>query len=395
MTRVAIVTGAGSGIGAATASLLAAHGPSVVLVGRRPELLEAVAAQIGAPALAIAADVGEPSTPALVVERTLSAFGQIDVIVSHAAVIASGPIDGVTRESFDRHYATNVAGPFFLVPAALASLRKAEDPAVVNISSSVGSMVKPGTGLYGSTKAALEYLTRAWAYELGPDRIRVNAIAPGPIDTPIHATYSEDLASTYEDLAQSPSGPDGSRGRHRGLGVVPRGTAVTLEHWERDPRGRRPGARLARGGRRLRSIAARKAPPATTRPAGSRPPDPHPRRRGRLTAGEIVAAIRRWHELYGEPPTTADWDPYKARQIAQHWRAERYRAADWPSTKSVRNHFGRMSAAVVAAGLVPRYQGQERPQPELAPDEDLLLHLAHLRVMRGGSPRRSLAAGAP
>jgi hypothetical protein len=105
-----------------------------------------------------------------------------------------------------------------------------------------------------------------------------------------------------------------------------------------------------------------------------------------------VAAIRRWYELYGEPPTTADWDPYKARQIAQQWRAERYHAGDWPSTKSVRNHFGRMSAAVAAAGLVPRYQGQERPQPKFAPDEDLLLHLAHLRVMRDGSPRRSLAA---
>jgi NAD(P)-dependent dehydrogenase (short-subunit alcohol dehydrogenase family) len=202
MTRVAIVTGAGSGIGAATASLLAAQGLSVVLVGRRLEPLEAVRSQIGAQALAIAADIGDPSTPALVVERTLAAFGQIDVIVNNAAVIASGPIEDVTRESFDEHYAINVAGPFFLVSAALPSLRKAEDPVVVNISSSVGSIVKPWTGLYGSTKAALEYLTRAWAYELGPDRIRVNAIAPGPIDTPIHATYSADLTATYEDLAR-------------------------------------------------------------------------------------------------------------------------------------------------------------------------------------------------
>ena len=66
----------------------------------------------------------------------------------------------------------------------------------------MGSIVKPGNMLYGSTKAALEYLTRAWAYELAEDRIRVNCIAPGPVDTPIHATYSADLAATYADLAR-------------------------------------------------------------------------------------------------------------------------------------------------------------------------------------------------
>jgi NAD(P)-dependent dehydrogenase (short-subunit alcohol dehydrogenase family) len=96
----------------------------------------------------------------------------------------------------------NVAGPFFLVQEALPALRRSADAAVVNISSSVGSIVKPGTMLYGSTKAALEYLTRAWAYELADDRIRVNCIAPGPVDTAIHATYSDDLDATYADLAR-------------------------------------------------------------------------------------------------------------------------------------------------------------------------------------------------
>jgi NAD(P)-dependent dehydrogenase (short-subunit alcohol dehydrogenase family) len=202
MSRVAIVTGAGSGIGAASAKLLAANGHDVVLVGRRPEPLEAVRAGLAGNPLALSADLGERAAPAEVVERTLSRFGRIDVIVNNAAVIEESRIDTVTRETFDHHYAVNVAGPFFLVAAALPALRIAEDAAVVNISSSVGSMVKPGTTVYGSTKAALEYLTRAWAYELAADRIRVNAIAPGPVDTPIHATYTDDLAATYADLAR-------------------------------------------------------------------------------------------------------------------------------------------------------------------------------------------------
>jgi NAD(P)-dependent dehydrogenase (short-subunit alcohol dehydrogenase family) len=202
VSRVAIVTGAGSGIGAAAARLLAANGLDVVLVGRRADLLHAVRAPLGGRAVVVAVDLGEPDGPASVIEQTLARFGRIDVIVNNAAVIETGSIDSFSRESFDRHYAVNVGGPFFLVVGALPSLRASEDAAVVNISSSVGSIVKPGNMLYGSTKAALEYLTRAWAFELAADRIRVNCIAPGPVETPIHATYSDDLEATYADLAR-------------------------------------------------------------------------------------------------------------------------------------------------------------------------------------------------
>ena len=200
--RVAIVTGGGTGIGAAAAKLLAANGLRVVLVGRRRESLDSVRAELGDSAVAVAADLGEADAPASVVEQALAAFGRVDVIVNNAAEIRTGPLDSVTREELERHYAVNVAGPFFLLAAALPSLRASDDAAVVNVSSSVGSMVKPGSMLYGSTKAALEYLTRAWAYELAEDGIRVNCIAPGPVDTPIHATYSDDLESTYADLAR-------------------------------------------------------------------------------------------------------------------------------------------------------------------------------------------------
>jgi NAD(P)-dependent dehydrogenase (short-subunit alcohol dehydrogenase family) len=202
VSRVAIVTGGGTGIGAGVAKLFAAQGLNVVLVGRRPGPLDDVRAAIGGRAHTIAADLGMQDTPARIVEETLATFGRIDVIVNNAAMIQTGHLESFSRRMFDHHYAVNVGGPFFLVAAALPALRESEDAAVVNVSSSVGSIVKPGNMLYGSTKAALEYLTRAWAYELGGDGIRVNCIAPGPVDTPIHATYSDDLEATYADLAR-------------------------------------------------------------------------------------------------------------------------------------------------------------------------------------------------
>lgn len=204
-SRIAVVTGGGSGIGEGIGRHLASRGLGVVLVGRRRPRLEEVSAAIserGGAAEVVEADLGDTGAPEVIVRAALERFGRLDVVVNNAAMIRTGPLDDVTPELFDEHYAVNVRGPLLLTRAALPSLRRSPDAAVVNISSSVGSIVKPGNMLYGSTKAALEYLTRAWAYELAEDRIRVNCIAPGPVDTPIHATYSDDLAATYADLAR-------------------------------------------------------------------------------------------------------------------------------------------------------------------------------------------------
>ena len=202
---VVIITGAGSGIGAATARRFASHGYGVVLVGRRQGLLDDVRSDIvegGGSALVVTVDLASDESAEEVVARTTSAYGRIDVLVNNAAYIQTGVLDDVTPELVDRHFDVNVRAPLLLTQACLAHLRRSPEASVVNVGSSLGSIVMPGTMLYGSTKSALEYLTRAWAYQLASDRIRVNCIAPGVIDTPIHATYSDNLEKTYADLAR-------------------------------------------------------------------------------------------------------------------------------------------------------------------------------------------------
>jgi meso-butanediol dehydrogenase/(S,S)-butanediol dehydrogenase/diacetyl reductase len=199
--RVAIVTGGGTGIGAETARVLGANGCAVVLVGRREKRLREVAADLEA-AEVVAVDLARRDAPRDIVDTALATFGRLDVLVNNAAMIRNGPFDSFTSDEFDAHVAVNLRAPFFLTQAALPALREGRAPAVINISSSVGSMVKPGTTLYSVTKAGLEYLTRANAYELAQWRIRVNCIAPGPVDTPLHATYMDDVEAGYRDLAR-------------------------------------------------------------------------------------------------------------------------------------------------------------------------------------------------
>jgi NAD(P)-dependent dehydrogenase (short-subunit alcohol dehydrogenase family) len=200
-----IVTGASSGIGAATATALGAAGASVVLVGRREDALKAqadVVAEAGGEALAVPADMADPDGPVRVAAACRDRFGRIDGVVNNAAVVRHRPLADWDTEDFDRHLATNVRGPYFLIQAAVPDLAASPIKSVVNIGSSSGAIHLSGQSVYGMTKAALNYLTISLAGELAPSGIRVNCIGPGPIDTPIHATWADDLEAAYQWLAE-------------------------------------------------------------------------------------------------------------------------------------------------------------------------------------------------
>jgi 3-oxoacyl-[acyl-carrier protein] reductase len=191
--KTALVTGASRGIGRATAAALAEAGAHVLVhYGRSKREAESLVAQIktkGGRPTAISADLGTPDGASRLAEQVRSIVGgRLDVLVLNAGISKAARIADYTVEDFDNLFATNVRGPFFLVQKLLPVL--GEGSSIVVVSSLGARMVVGNPGLenpsilaYASTKGALETLVRNWAAILGPSGIRVNAIAPGIIDT--------------------------------------------------------------------------------------------------------------------------------------------------------------------------------------------------------------------
>lgn len=179
--KVALVTGAGTGIGRATALGLAARGAKVVITGRRPEPLEQTAAG-HENIVALVADVADPDDAARSVAKAVESFGRLDILVNNAGAGVLSPLADVTAERIERILAVNVVGPSLLAREALVHLSRTKG-SIINVSSTFGH--KPGAGLshYAASKAALEHLTRCWALELAPQGIRVNSVAAGPTES--------------------------------------------------------------------------------------------------------------------------------------------------------------------------------------------------------------------
>ena len=184
--KVAIVTGASRGIGEAIARAFAAHGAAVVLAARKPDALAGVAASIGERALAVPTHTGKESECAALVAKAIERFGKVDVLVNNAATNPYfGPLLGVDMGAWDKTFEVNLKGYFFMAREVARHLsdRNEKKGSIIHISSVNGLEAAPLQGVYGMTKAAVISMTKTMAYELASSNIRVNAIAPGLVDT--------------------------------------------------------------------------------------------------------------------------------------------------------------------------------------------------------------------
>jgi len=182
----------------------------VLAVGRREAPLRETATRPGTGTITpFAADLTDPDAPRRIVAAALRATGRLDVLVNNAGIVTGESLGTYTRAGIETQLATNLVAPVLLTQAALKPLKEApEGGVVVNITTAVGLRAWPGNSLYAGTKTALETLTRGWAVDLAPHGVRVVAVAPGAIETPIGAhrglSPEEDQAVRDWQIAHTP-----------------------------------------------------------------------------------------------------------------------------------------------------------------------------------------------
>jgi NAD(P)-dependent dehydrogenase (short-subunit alcohol dehydrogenase family) len=202
-----LVTGGTSGIGRATAKKLAALGVHVLVVGRNAKRGDETVAEIraaGGKADFIPSDLRNASSAREVAKRALElGGGHVDILINNAGIFPFGPTDQTKEDEFDRVYSLNVKVPYFLVSELAPLMVKRGNGAIVNVSTMVADYGVSGMSLYGSSKAAINLLTKSWAAEYGPRGVRVNAVSPGPTRT----EGTEAMGEGVEQLAaQAPAG---------------------------------------------------------------------------------------------------------------------------------------------------------------------------------------------
>src|SRR5579863_3822883 len=186
-TSTALITGGTSGIGFATARKLAQLGIHVLVVGRNAERGKKAVEEIraaGGKADFISSDLRDTASARELAKRAIElGNGQVDILINNAGIYPFGPTHEMTEEQFDRVFSTNVKAPYFLVAELAPLMAERGRGAIVNLSTMVADYGAPGMSLYGSSKAAINLLTKTWAAEYGPEGVRVNAVSPGPTRT--------------------------------------------------------------------------------------------------------------------------------------------------------------------------------------------------------------------
>jgi NAD(P)-dependent dehydrogenase (short-subunit alcohol dehydrogenase family) len=206
-TPTALVTGGTSGIGRASAKRLGQLGIHVLVVGRNAARGQQTVEEIraaGGRADFILSDLQDAESARVVAKKALElGGGEVDILINNAGIFPFGPTHEMTEKDFDRVYALNVKVPYFLVAELAPLMAKRGKGAIVNVSTMVADYGAAGMSLYGSTKAALNLLTKSWAAEFGPRGVRVNAVSPGPTRT----EGTEAMGEGLEQLAaQAPAG---------------------------------------------------------------------------------------------------------------------------------------------------------------------------------------------
>ncbi len=211
--KVALITGAGTGIGRAIALQFAREGAKVALLGRRPEPLQRVAAEVAASAgdaLAMPADVTRASDIARALQAILARFGTLNVVVNNAGAVHAGTIEKTSEAEFDHLFSANVKSTFLVSRAALPELRKAGGGSIVNIGSFVGLVGLPNRAVYSAAKGAVTQLTRSMALDYASEHIRVNCICPNATETEMLASamaqYPDPAAEMKRRAANIPIG---------------------------------------------------------------------------------------------------------------------------------------------------------------------------------------------
>lgn len=209
--RVAFITGGGSGIGAATAKLLAQRGAKVIISGRTKEELDAVVAEIkdeGGEALAVTADISEVDDVKNAYAQIIEKYGRLDIVFANAGVNGTwAPIDELEPDEFRKTVDINLNGTFFTIKYAVPHLREHGGSVVVTSSvNGTRNFVNSGATAYSSTKAAQVAMTKMLALELAKDRIRVNVICPGMIDTQIDENTSRENLERASEPVEYPAG---------------------------------------------------------------------------------------------------------------------------------------------------------------------------------------------
>ena len=210
----ALITGGTTGIGLETARLFLSEGARVAITGRNPATLDAARGQLGSGVMVIPSDASDVASQKSVAEAVRQAFGALDILFVNAGAAQLRPVEQWDEAGFDRTVALNLKGPFFLIQALLPVFA---NPAAIVLNASVNAHIgMPNTTVYGATKAALLSLSRTLSGELISRGIRVNAVSPGPISTPLYGKlgFSEsDLKTVSASIeSQVPAGRFGTAG---------------------------------------------------------------------------------------------------------------------------------------------------------------------------------------